>query len=227
MPGYTLHNRRGSGGFAVEMTLRLGGVEHELSEITSNPGERLTGRIDHLNPWGQLPVLDLPDGARMTEVAAMLIHLSEAHQGCRAGPHLWVDDRPGLLRACVYLAVNVYEYILRRSYPERHFDPSHLPADTDPASATRAIQSAADTRAHQALMTLEAMTPGPFLLGQRLSPADLFLAQLYAWHTPRPDLPKCTAITHHVAMHPLINPHWSRHFHDRLDIKWHEGRTGP
>ena len=60
---------------------------------------------------------------------------------------------------------------------------------------------------------------GGFLLGARLSVADVYLAMLYAWHPGqrRADL---TALTHRVAAHGLIAPVWQRNFDHRLAIKW-------
>ena len=59
------------------------------------------------------------------------------------------------------------------------------------------------------------------MLGKQLSPVDIYLAFLYAWHNKQPDLPKITSITKRVATHKVIQPIWERNFHDRLDEKWH------
>ena len=60
-----------------------------------------------------------------------------------------------------------------------------------------------------------------FLLGERMSPVDVYLAFLYAWHNKQADLPGCTEITRRVATHEVIGPVWERNFRDRLDEKWH------
>lgn len=231
---YRLHNRLGSGGFAIEATLSLAGVPFDYEPMASRPNQPLGPKIAHLNSWGQVPVLDLPDGGRMTEVAAMLAQLSVTEAGCREGPYLWIDDHPAFLRWSVFLAVNVYEGILRQSYTPRFFQP--LPVEEDGAeslqgftasglnaSMDRNLKNAAKTRVHQAFRCLENDTAEhAFLLGPRLSSCDIFLAMLYAWHGQQPDLPKCTRITQLVATHDQIRPIWRRNFHDRLDHKWHE-----
>ncbi len=231
---YRLHNRLGSGGFVIEATLTLAGLAFDYDPLESIPDQPLGDKISHLNSWGQVPVLDLPNGSRMTEVAAMLAHLSYAETACREGPNLWTDDHPAFLRWSVFLAVNVYEGILRQSYTPRFY--TALPLDETAedslqafsatalnAAMDRNLKRAAKKRVHGAFRSIEHDTADhAFLLGPRLSSCDIFLAMLYAWHGKQPDLAKCTQITERVATHDLIQPIWKRNFHDRLAYRWHE-----
>lgn len=134
------------------------------------------------------------------------------------------------------MSVNIYEGILRQSYPHRYFDVSSGLDAKNPASDTvveaavqaemsMCIKTSAKKRVHEAFLLLEdVIDEGDFLLGPKMSSCDIFLALLYAWHNKQPDLPKCCEITRRVASHRLINPIWERNFHDRLDEKWHEIR---
>lgn len=219
---YRLHNRLGSGGFAVEATLVAAKLDFAFDPINSVPNQPLGAQVDSLNTWGQLPVLELQDGRKITETAAILTHLSEVEPSVANGPNLWIEDRSQFLRWSIFLAVNVYEGILRQSYSDRFFAANSM-SDSEKAEVTSAIRQAAKDRVHHAFKCIEAETAGhKFLLGDRLSPCDIFLAMLYAWHNQKPDLPKCTMITTQVATHEDIRPIWKRNFHDRLDFRWHE-----
>ncbi len=222
---YRLHNRLGSGGFVIQATLAAAGIAFDYDPISSRPNESLGSRLQGLNEWGQVPILELADGTRITEVAAILAHLAFAEPAFRSGPTLWVDAMPMYLRWSVFLSVNVYEGVLRNSYTHRYYSRIQndgLPDDAD-IGIESAIRRAATQRVHQAFECIEKETSQyNFLLSDRLSPCDVFLAMLYAWHNQRPDLPKCTWITTQVATHPSIREIWRQNFHDRLDFKWHE-----
>ncbi|MEM6546305.1 MAG: glutathione S-transferase family protein [Pseudomonadota bacterium] len=229
---YTLYNRLGSGGFVVEAMFALADIGFDYEPIQSKPSRPLGASIDHLNAWGQLPVLVLPDGRKMTEVAAIIAYLAQVEERCRMGPHLWVDDLAAFLRWSVFLSVNVYEAVLRRIYSDRYFvglgevvaEGVDMPGIDFGATMTASIRKSGRNHAHKALRHIESeIAAERFLLGSRLSPCDLYLAMLYAWHNRQPDLPKCAEITARVATHAIVNPIWQRNFGDRLDEKWHEG----
>ncbi|MEM7438629.1 MAG: glutathione S-transferase [Pseudomonadota bacterium] len=223
---YRLHNRLGSGGFAVQATLAVAKIDFEYDPIDSLPNQPLGAKVHGLNAWGQVPVLELADGTKITETAAILTHLCQVEASVSNGPDICVEDHPAFLRWAYFLTANVYEGILRQSYTHRYFSkPSTglgASQDTDEV-ITNAIRQAASDRVHDALKCLESETADhKFLLSDRLSPCDIFLAMLYAWHSPQPDLPQCTWITTQVATHNVIRPIWEQNFHDRLDFKWHE-----
>ena len=215
---YILHNRLGSGGFVVEAVLELAGLDYNYEPLNSKPNTSVKSLVQHINPWGQVRILETPDGTVLTEVAAILIYL-EPH----CTDNLWVEDHTAFLRWSVFLSVNIYEGILRQCYPHRYFESFANDEDLN-AKMAKSIQASAKRKVHEAFLFLEnhAIHEEGYLLGSKLSACDIFLAMLYAWHNRQPDLPKCTEITRRVATHPIINPIWKRNFHDRLDFKWHE-----
>lgn len=215
---YRLHNRLGSGGFVIEAALTAAGIDFAYDPIVSVPNSPLGEHVQEMNAWGQVPILELEDGTHMTEVAAILAHLSYAEPDLRQGPTLWIDNHPLFLKWSVFLSVNVYEAVLRRSYTARYYSGA-----TGSPDIAASIREAASERIHSAFRCIEEETARhAYLLGDRLSAADIYLAMLYSWFNQKPDLPKCTWITTQVATHPLIRPVWERNFHDRLDFKWHE-----
>jgi glutathione S-transferase len=217
---YVLHNRLGSSGFVVEAGLKLAGLDFRYDPIDSIPSSALTGQVDHVNPWSQVPVLETPEGEILTESSAICIYLVETEEGCREGPHLWCDSRAGLMRWSVFLAVNVYESLLRCIYPDRY---ATAPADDPDAMAQmrKSLKTAGFARMHQALDVVEnAIGEGGFLLGSRLSLVDVYLAMLYAWSQKDPEAPKLVALTRRVATNRALTPIWKRNFGHRLSRDW-------
>lgn len=237
---YVLHNRLGSSGFLVEAMLTAANVPFAYEPLKSLPNTPVRPLVQRVNPWGQVPVLVTPDGTVLTECGAILIYLVEHEPGCARGPHLFVppDDEgnggskggggsrasAACLRWTVFLSVNAYEGILRQSYPRRYFDPFDDDDDLN-SKVEESVQLAARKRTHAAFKLLEEHVLAKnkeghkFLLGERMSPVDVYLACLYAWHNKQADLPGCTEITRRVATHEVIGPVWERNFRDRLDEK--------
>ncbi|ANK82718.1 MAG: hypothetical protein TEF_19390 [Rhizobiales bacterium NRL2] len=204
MTEYVLHNRRGSGGFAVEAALAMAGADFRLADIDAPVSTPLPDSFRAINPWKQVPVLDLPDDTRMTETAAMLIHIADAFPAAGIAPAPESPDRAQFLRWIAFLATNVYESVLRRVYPERY---------TDDPSGTGAVASAATRRGMEALRVVEdAIGLHGVLLGEQLSVADVYLAMLHRWVDKREELPRCTALRRSVARDEVVGPVWRRHF---------------
>ncbi len=213
---YTLYNRPGSGGFAVEAALTLANLPFDYVDVGSQPGEELPDNFRSINPWGQVPTLILPDGTLMTETGAILIYIAGTHPEARLGPKPWTPAYGAFLRWITFLGANIYEGILRKGYPTRYTD------DPDGADA---VKTAGIRRTHEGFRVLEGALPGSGYLLDEMSAADIYLAMLYAWHQPhsdlaQADLPRCEALTHRIAAHDIIAPVWRRNFDHRLEVKW-------
>jgi glutathione S-transferase len=204
---YRLFNRPGSGGFVVEAALALAETPFELQEFESKPGTPLPEDFRATNPWGQVPVLLLPDGTTMTEAAAILIHLAAAFPDKGLGPVPGTSAHAKFLRWLVFASVNLYEAVLRRGYPFRY--------TTDPGGY-KALGAAANTRLKDGLAVLDtAVAPGPFLLGEQMSLADIYFAMLFTWYHGQIEAPHLVAMKDGVKAHTMVGPIWRRHFGDR------------
>ncbi len=214
---YRLVNRLGSGGFVVEAVLTLADIPFELELIASTPGTPLPESIRSDNPWRQVPILFTPKGEVLTECAAILFYLADKHPCVRGGASLKIENMAHYFRWTSFLASNIYEGVLRCSYPERYASDPLLP----PQQLNEAVRRAAAVRVHAAFGVIEnELATRRTLCGHALSPADIFLAMLYAWHGPRDDLPCCTSLTERVANDARIAPIWFSNFDHRLDHKW-------
>jgi glutathione S-transferase len=201
---YQLYNRRGSGGFVVEAALTLADATFTLHLLDTSPGLPLPESFRETNPWRQVPTLVLGDGSVMTETAAILIYLNSVHKDKALGPALGSKTYSQFLRWCVFASVNVYEAVLRVTYPERY--------TTDLASVMHVRESALQ-RAAEGLGVIEAaIGTQPFLLGQNMGILDVYLAMLYLWFRGELEAPRLESITEHVRTHPIVSPLWRRDF---------------
>ena len=208
---YTLYNRPGSGGFAVEAALTLARQPFDYVDVGNKPGEEMPASFRAINPWGQVPALILPDGALMTETGAILTYIAAAHPEAGLGPAPGSPAYGPFLRWMTFLGANIYEGILRDGYPHRFTD------DPDGAAA---VQAAAIRRTHEGLALLEDAIGDSGWLMEEMTAADLYLAMLFIWCKKRDGRPKIEALTHRIAAHEAIQPIWRRNFDHRIDVKW-------
>lgn len=204
---YVLWNRKRSGGFVVEAALDMAGADWRLQSVESQVSTPLPESFRAVNPWGQVPVLDLPDGTRMTESAAMLIHIADAFPDAGVAPKPGSPEHAQFLRWTVFLSVNVYEAMLRKTYSDRF--------TTDPDGAS-AVREAAVRRLDDCFALLEGQIgESGYLIGDGVTLADVFLAMIYYWHD-RLDgtLPKCGELVRRVMAHPRVKPSWDRNYGD-------------
>ncbi len=203
---YTLYNRPGSGGFVVEAALTLAEARFELVELDSKAGTPLPESFRATNPWGQLPTLILPDGSVMTETSAILIHLAACFPEKGLAPPSGTPAHAAFLRWTVFANINLYEAVLRRGYPFRF---------TDDPEGHDALRSAAIRRMGEALALIDAHVEEPFLLGEEMTVADIYLAMFLLWYRGDIDAPRLARIGDAVRRHPVVGPIWRRHYGDR------------
>ncbi len=203
---YTLYNRPGSGGFVVEAALTLAEAPFELVELDSKRGTPLPESFRETNPWGQLPVLLLPDGTVMTETSAILIHLAACFPEKGLAPPPGTPAHAAFLRWTVFANINLYEAVLRRGYPFRF---------TDDPEGHDALRSAAIRRMGEALALVDAHVEGPFLLGDDMTVADIYLAMFLVWYRGDAEPQRLARIRGAVRRHSAVGPIWRRHYGDR------------
>ncbi len=115
---HTLFGSKFSGSTAIEAALERCGVPFQCVEAATWRPESDLAALVQANPMQQVPTLRCPDGAVLTESAAILIHLGLAHRASGLLP----DDaaaRAQHLRGLVFIAANCYAAIGVIDYPER------------------------------------------------------------------------------------------------------------
>ena len=204
---YTLYHHIGTGGAAVAAALALAGQPFKTVDIDTRNSAQFSDDYRKINPWCQLPALELPDGTLMTETSAMMVHIAATHPGKGLGPAPGTSGHAQLMRWMAFMATNLYEADLRYYYPTRYT------ADTAPAAA-EAVKAAGLNHMDRALRLLEdtLASGGPRVLGQESSVADIYLAMLYEWYPGDQSYPCIAALRDAVAAQTDVAPIWQANF---------------
>lgn len=204
---YILYGDKGSGSAPVEMALAEIGAPVELRPVPLEGDHQLAEEYRRINPMGRVPTLVLPDGTVVTESLAILLTLADRHPEAGLLPPPGDPGRAVALRWMALLAGEFYPCVTRGDYPERFSaDPAHAPA-----IKARAIEMGRDV-----WRLVEArIEPAPWLLGDRFSVADPYIAVLSRWMGGRQwtpaHCPKVEGIARAVAARPAIAAVWQRH----------------
>jgi glutathione S-transferase len=181
---YRLYGRLGAGSLAPQIVLEEAGAPYEIVWVRKVAADIEVLR--RVNPTGKIPTLVLPDGTVVTESAAILIHLTQAHPEAKLAPRPGTAAHARFLQWMIFLSANMYEAALRYYYSERYS------AAGSAAAVDIRSQALADFAGHLERIHGEL---SPYVLGEQLSAADPYLHMLAGWypHDLRPlRLPKLT-----------------------------------
>ena len=164
-------------------------------------------RLARINPVAQLPTLVLPDGAVMTESAAITLHLADVTGSDALVPPVGDPARPRLLRWLVFLVANIYPTFTYADDPSRFV--------TGEAAQT-AFRESVDTYAKRLWDMVEDEVAGPWFLGERFSALDIYIAVMTRWRPRRPwfvdHSPRLTAIALAAENQPKLAEIWAWNF---------------
>ncbi len=187
--GYVIYGQPGFGSMVVEAAFAVAGAPYRLEETRKGPDGSYSAAFLALNPRGQVPALALPDGSVMTETTAILLHLADALpqgvSGASLAPPPGSAARAQHDRWLTFIQANIYEGILRTSYPERYV--------TDQAAAA-AVKAAAQVYVMDHFRILEAVIAGPYLFGAKICAVDLYLWMLVQWVDQAPLAAACPKV---------------------------------
>jgi GST-like protein len=206
---YTLFGSQGSGSAAVEAALVMAGLPYRTIRASTWESDSAQAQLRALNPLGQIPTLQLPDGSVLTESAAILIHLGLEHPESGLLPAVG-SARAQALRGLVFIAANCYAAIGLIDYPERWY------ASPDDATNER-IRLGARQRLHE-LWTgfADQFQATPFLSGSAIGALDLLAAVVSRWSGARAHLreqrPRFFATLEAIDGQPAVAPVFARHW---------------
>ena len=169
---YKLYGSAGTGSTGPQAILAESGAAHEMIMLDLENEEHRTPENLAMNPRGQVPWLVTDDGV-LTESTAIMLHLGDCHPEAGLLGPIGSIERASTYKWMSFLATNIYECVLRSEYTGRYTTDTH----------TSGVKAAA----HRDIDTWwgiveEALTPGPLLLGDSLTVADIYLAMLTGWH---------------------------------------------
>jgi GST-like protein len=207
---FTLYGSTGSGSAAVEAALLLCGAPFHTVRASSWEADSDQAALLKLNPLGQIPTLQLPDGGVMTESGAILIHLGLAYPASGLLP-ADAAARAQALRGLVYIAANCYAAIGVIDFPERW-------CEGGDEAVHKSIRAAARRRLHGCwdVFADQFAGSGPFLGGEQPGALDLLATVVSRWSGARPHLrqhrPALHASFERTQAHPALAALFARHW---------------
>ena len=202
---YTLYYAPGAASFAVHWLLLELDIPHELRLLDLKAGDQKRPGYLALNPGGVVPTL-VVDGQPMTEAAALLLTLADAHPRAGFAPPQDDPRRASLYQWMFHLANAVQPLFRIWWYP-------HEVAGEDGAEEAR---ERVRPRIEAAWRRLDAhlAEKGPWLAGERMTVADYYLAMLMRWsrNMPRPahDWPALAALAARMKARPSFRELYAR-----------------
>ena len=196
---------RGCGSVLVEAALVLAGIAYEREEVDyAQPGPA-RDRLLALNPLGQVPTLILPDGAVMTETAAIALHLDELVPAAGLLPPPGDPLRREALRWLVFLIAAVYPTF---TYGD---DPAKWVGDAGPV-----LGDATNAHREKLWRQVEGVAGSPWFLGARFSMLDVYVSVMTRWRPRRAwfaeHCPRLTAIATALDGDPRLRALWAANF---------------
>ena len=206
---FTLYGAAGSGSTPVEATLRLIGLDYQVIEAPTWEGEAERDKVAQVNPMRQVPALVTPGGEIITESAAILIWLADAHPQARLSPALDDPRRAQFLRWMSFIPASIYSMFWVRD------EPSRLGGDNPQAQAE--IQRRTVERIADCWRMMDAqITPGRFLLGEEMTVLDLYVAVASRWTPQRrrfyAEAPGMAEVVRRIDALPALQPFWAERF---------------
>jgi GST-like protein len=165
---------RGWGSALAEAVLAIAGIACERDEV--DPSEPGAGRdrLRAANPLGQLPTIVLPDGAVLTESAAIVLYVADLAPQAKLAPAPGDPERPAFLRWLAFLVAAVYPTFTFGDEPSRW-------VKTTSDELRRSTDDHRKVLWHQ----IEAAVTGPWFLGERFSALDVYVAVMTRWRPGR------------------------------------------
>ncbi|WP_295988768.1 glutathione S-transferase family protein [uncultured Variovorax sp.] len=206
---YTLYGAPGSGATPIHAALTLIGAQVETVDIAPWEGDAERERVAGVNPMRQVPALVLPSGEVMTESAAILLWLGDRYPEAELCPAPDDPLRARYLRWMVYLPAAIYSMFWVRDEPSRLVP--------DPAAQPAMLERTADRIAQcWQLMDSQIDEPAPYLLGEKISMLDLYVAVMSRW-TPRRQrfyrvAPRMAQVVRRVDADPRLAEFWAARF---------------
>jgi GST-like protein len=208
---YTLYGKKGSGSASTQIALDIAGAPYRIVETASWEPNEAFQELLKVNPLGQIPTLVLPEGGALSESAAILIHLGEAHPRSGLLPESPVA-RAQAVRGLVFIAANCYCAISIIDFPERWC----ADADSDDAVKER-IRAGTRARLHKHWeMFADLFAARPFLGGESLGALDILAAVVSKWAGTRKHLeeqrPAFYATLLRIEAHPNVAAVFAQHW---------------
>ena len=177
MTSWRLIGCQGCGSAIAEAALVLAGVPYEREEVNYEEPGPGRDKLLALNPLGQVPTFVMPDGAVMTETAAIVLHLDELH------PEAGLLPRPGDASGRRRDALRWLVFFVAAIYPT--FTYGDDPAKWAGEAGSEALRASTNEHRKKLWKQLDAAARGPYFLGDQMSALDLYICVATCWRPRR------------------------------------------
>jgi glutathione S-transferase len=199
---YKLYWNPGSASMAPHAALEEIGAAYELAGLDFDRDEHKAAEYLKLNPNGRVPTL-IHDGKAVYESAAILLYLCERHPEAKLMPLPGSPQRGHFLQWLFFLTNTVQEEMMHWWHADNYMD-----SEAGRAELKRIAERRLAGLYGQIWKTLA--EPGPHLLGETFSAADIFLVMLCRWTRkmamPATDWPELRRLVDSVSARPA----WQR-----------------
>ena len=205
---YIVHGAQTSGSVPVEAALTLLDLPYRVEDAAPWESPERAAEVGRVNPMRQVPALILPSGELMTESAAILIWLADAHPEARLAPTMASAQRPAFLRWMSFVSAAIYALYWIRDDPMRI---------TDRPDDSAAIRARLSERIVHCWSVMEAqVSPDRYILGDDLSVLDLYVTTVSRWSRLRRRFyevaPKMAQVVRRVDAEPRLQTLWAERF---------------
>lgn len=204
---YKVYGWKLTGSLATEAALKEAGADFEIIPVNIRAGEQNDADYGRVNPRRQVPALVLPDASVMTEGAAILLHIADAHPQSRLAPPPGSSERAQHDRWLFFFAVNVYEGELRKLNPQNYVTSE---------DCSGAVKAAADSYVEKHYRIFEdALGEGPYTFADGFTVLDIYVWMLAQWMPPEwlaEECPKINRLVETAKLRPNIAPIQKWHF---------------
>jgi len=190
-PTLTLYHNPQSRSSSTRVLLEALGVPYRIQRIDFAAGDNRSPEFLALNPLGKLPTL-VHGEVVVTEQVAITIYLADRFPDAGLAPAFDDAQRGPYLRWLAFYAACFEPAVVDHAFKREPLDPATSPyRDYDTVIATLVAQ----------------LSRGDYLLGDRLTAADLLWGTALKWTTGFgivPKLPVITAYIDRVGAHPAV-----------------------
>ena len=176
---HMLYYAPGAASMAVHWLLIELDVPHRLHRLDLAAREHKRPEYLALNPSGVVPTLVI-DGQPLSEAAALLMTLADSHPASAMAPAVGDPQRATYYQWMLHLA-NAVQPLFRQWW---------YPAEAAGEANAAAVQAHVAPLIEAAWQRIDAhlASRGPYLLGERVTAPDFYLAMLMRWsrNMPRP-----------------------------------------
>lgn len=166
---YLLHYAPDNASLIIRLALEMGGIPYETRLVDRMNKEQNSASYRAVNPQGQIPALETPQGA-LFETGAILSWLIENHDGLGPKPD---DLDRGRFLVWLFLTANTLHPALRQSFYPKKFIAKELSSD---------LRAGLREEIKRVLALIEAEAAKGIVIGSpHLNALDLYLCCLLRW----------------------------------------------